>query len=203
MFYLWNYNVVSIIAKMNIYDFDKTIYDGDSSIDFFKYCLTKNKKCIIVVLKTIIDILLYKLKIIKKEKLKSTFFSILKYFDDPELIVIEFWKEKQYKLKDFYLKQKKDTDIIISASPEFLLKPVADKYNFKLIATKVNIKTGKLLTKNCHGEEKVKRLNEIGITECNNFYSDSLSDTPLSNIAKHSYIVKNNTIINWEEYPKK
>ena len=29
---------------INSYDFDKTIYDGDSSADFYKYCLKRNKK---------------------------------------------------------------------------------------------------------------------------------------------------------------
>ena len=30
--------------KLYLYDFDGTIYDGDSSVDFFKYCLKKNPK---------------------------------------------------------------------------------------------------------------------------------------------------------------
>ena len=42
----------------------------------------------------------------------------------------------------------KSTDIVVSASPEFLLKPVSKKYGFKLIATKVDKHTGKLLSKN-------------------------------------------------------
>ncbi|WZU01590.1 haloacid dehalogenase-like hydrolase [Erysipelothrix sp. D19-032] len=29
---------------MNVYDWDKTIYDGDSSIDFYKFNLRKDKK---------------------------------------------------------------------------------------------------------------------------------------------------------------
>ena len=27
----------------NIYDFDKTIYDGDSTVDFFLFCLKREK----------------------------------------------------------------------------------------------------------------------------------------------------------------
>lgn len=26
---------------MNVYDFDETIYDGDSTVDFYKYCLRR------------------------------------------------------------------------------------------------------------------------------------------------------------------
>ena len=29
---------------INGYDFDETIYDGDSSVDFYFFCLRKNKK---------------------------------------------------------------------------------------------------------------------------------------------------------------
>ena len=35
---------------MNIYDFDGTIYDGDSSIDFFKYSLKKHKNLFLLLI---------------------------------------------------------------------------------------------------------------------------------------------------------
>lgn len=188
---------------MNIYDFDGTIYDGDSSVNFIKYCLKIKKECYLVLPKYAVMFLLYKLKIIKKETMKSAFFSIINYFDDIEKIVFDFWEQEKYKLKDYYLKQKKDTDIIISASPEFLLSPVAEYYHFALIATKVDLKSGKIIGKNCHGEEKVKRLNEeMHITECEEFYSDALCDAPLSKIAKKAFIVDGEKLIPWNEYKK-
>lgn len=186
---------------MNIYDFDKTIYDGDSSINFFKYSLKTNKKCYLVFPKIVLMMCLYLIKIIEKEQLKSSFFSIVKYFDDIDNHVLNFWECKKYNLKNFYLKQKKQNDIVISASPEFLLRPVAKKYGFKLIATKVDKKNGKCLGKNCYGKEKVVRLKkEMKIEKCNNFYSDSLSDAPLSYLSKKSFIVKGDRIIEWENY---
>ena len=102
---------------------------------------------------------------------------------------------------ELHLKGRFKTDIIISASPEFLLKPVAKKYNFELIATKVDINSGKLIGKNCYGKEKVNRLlEEKGIKKFNKFYSDSLSDTPLSKLANVAYIVKKEEIIKWGDY---
>ena len=187
--------------KINVYDFDNTIYKGDSSVDFFKYCLKVNHKCLLVLPKLFIVVLLYVLKIYGKEKLKSCFFSIIKYFDNIDKIINDFWKLNNNKIKDFYLKQKKKSDVIISASPEFLLKPVANKYCFRLIASKVDKKTGKFLSNNCYGEEKVVRLfKEMKIDSIDKFYSDSLSDEPLSKISKNSFIVKNETIINWSDY---
>ncbi len=192
---------------MNIYDFDKTIYDGDSSIDFYKFMIKKNKKCLLILPKFIITTFLYLIKIKEKENLKSVFFSFIKYIDNLDEEVEQFWNTNKHKIKKFYIKNKKPTDIIISASPTFLLNKISEYLNFKLIATEVDKKTGKLIGKNCEKEEKVKRLNATGIKECNQFYSDSLSDTPLSKIAKKSFIVKGNELIEWNKYklslPKK
>ena len=65
----------------------------------------------------------------------------------------------------------------------------------------MNKKTGEIVGENCYGEEKVKRLlDEMKINNCEEFYSDSLSDEPLANIAKKSFIVSKNKIYNWKEY---
>lgn len=187
---------------MNIYDFDGTIYDGDSSIDFILYCFKVRKKTLLKIPIIVANAFFYLFKIIDAKKLKSSVFSILKYIDNVDDLLKSFWETHDKNIKDFYRKQHKNTDIIASASPEFLLKPVSEKYNFKLIATKMDKKTGIINGKNCHDVEKVRRLKEIGVNKCNDFYSDSFSDTPVRNIAKKGYIVKKNRIIPWEEYKK-
>ena len=185
---------------MNIYDFDGTIYDGDSSIDFFKFCVKKDKTCLLILPKFFLTLIGYKLKIYDKEKLKSTFFSFVKKFNDLESLILEFWELNKKKIKKFYWENKKTDDIIISASPEFLLKPIVHQLGVKLIGTNVDVKTGKIIGKNCYGEVKVERLLEIGIDHCENFYSDSLSDTPCSLLAKQSFIVKGEKLIPWDKY---
>ena len=92
---------------MNIYDFDGTIYNGDSSVEFFKFALKKNKKVYKIAFITVIYYFLYLIKIKSKEELKSKFFSFVKYFDDIDKLISEFWKKNDHKIKDFYLKQKK------------------------------------------------------------------------------------------------
>ena len=178
---------------MNVYDFDKTIYDGDSSIDLYLYCLKNNWKIIKFLPKQIICFIFYKLKIISKIKFKESFFSFLKDIDDIDLIVKEFWNKNQKKIFNWYLKNKKNNDIIISASPEFLLKEIVNRLNVSnLIATKVDKKSGRFLSENCYGEEKVKRYNQkFSTKQISNFYSDSLSDLPLAKIANKFFLVKN------------
>lgn len=184
---------------MNIYDFDGTIYDGDSSIDFFKYSLSKNKKIILDIIPICFSMILYLLKFIEKEKFKSTFFRFVKRID-LDKYVDEFWKKNDYKIKSFYRKNRLKNDIIISASPSFLLQPIAKKHDFILIATEVDKNTGKLIDKNCYGSEKLERLKKNGITKCDKFYSDSLSDLPCALLAKKAYIVSKDKIISWEDY---
>ena len=187
---------------MNIYDFDKTIYDGDSSIDFFKYSLRRNKAIIWDLFPIGISFCLYLIKIKEKEYFKSSFFRFLKRIE-VDSYVKDFWQKNDEKIKAFYQKSHKDNDIVISASPEFLLKPMAKKYKFKLIATKMDKKTGQIVGKNCYGVEKINRLKAEQITKINNFYTDSLSDTPCLEIAQKGFIVKNNELIPWQDYHEK
>lgn len=182
---------------MNIYDFDGTIYDGDSSIDFYKFCISKKKRCLFIIPGFIISVIFYKLKLKSKEDMKSKFFAFFKYFDNIESVVDEFWKKYERKIKPFYLKQKNATDIVISASPDVLLKPMEKKLGFKLVSTKIDIKNGRLIGKNCHGSEKVNRLKEMGITHCKAFYSDSMSDDYCAKIADEAFLVKGSKILPW------
>lgn len=145
----------------------------------------------------IINFFLYKLKIKGKKEFKDYFFKFVKKINVNEY-VNDFWEKNDYKIKKFYIKKHKFTDIIISASPEFLLLPVAKKYKFKLIATKYDLNNYKILGENCYGNEKVRRLKEFGIVKCQEFYSDSKSDEPCARIAKRAFLVKKEKIIEWK-----
>lgn len=183
---------------MNIYDFDKTIYSGDSSVDFFLFCLKKNPRVIFSAFKTLASAVQKKFGKCGIEKVKSSFFSFLKYFDNTENLVLEFWKKNENKIAAWFINQKKSDDFVISASPEFLLSPICKKLNVNLISTKIDIKTGKIIEKNCKGKEKVSRLFEKEIQPyIENFYSDSLSDFPLAELSENAWLVKKGKITKW------
>lgn len=133
---------------MNVYDFDKTIYNGDSTLDFFCFVLKKNKWLIKYLPVQILGLILYKLNIYSKEKFKSLFFIFIRDID-LKLEVDEFWNEHKTKIKKWYIEKRQSTDVIISASPDFLLKPLCEQINVNLICTKVNHRTGELISKNC------------------------------------------------------
>lgn len=184
---------------MNVYDFDNTIFDGDSTFHFYLFSIKKHKK-VLLYLPTLF-IYWFRFYILhkgSKTKFKEKMYSFLKECDiDNDLN--EFWKIKINRIKEWYLNQKEDTDIIISASPEFLLSPVAKKLNVNLIASKVNKNTGKAEGENCYYDEKVNRLyKEFPNVKIDKFYSDSYSDSPLAKISNEAFIVNKNNIKKWD-----
>lgn len=185
---------------MNVYDFDGTIYSGDSSVDLIRMLIFKKPiKSIPYLFLFISAFIKYKRKKITKEQMKESFFAIFSMFDNREEIIKEFWDKHYCKVKDYYFKQKRDDDVIISASPEFNISYVANKLGVKYIASKLNINTLKYESLNCHGSEKINRFKEaFGNTDViDKFYSDSHYDMPLARCAKEAYLVKGNKIIKW------
>ena len=189
------------VNRVNVYDFDGTIYNGDSSVDIYFFLLKRYPKLIAFFPKQMLGIVKYKLHLSSKEEMKEMYFSFLKGVRTDKTFVDDFWKQNQNKIKEWYLKQKRKDDVIISASPEFLLKPICDILGIdNLIATKVELSSGKFLSKNCQGAEKVVRFEEIfSEAEIEAFYSDSKSDTYMAKLATKASLIKNNRIIDWEQ----
>lgn len=187
---------------MNVYDFDKTIYKGDSTFEFYLFCLRKEFHLLGYIPLQFVGIIKYVCGIYDKTEFKEHFYCFLKGIKDIDLLLSEFWELNNAKIAQWYIYQKKADDIIISASPEFLLKPICDKIGITvLIASRVNKKTGKYTGKNCYGGEKVNRYREMmKNSTVESFYSDSLSDAPFAMIASNSYVVIKNQILAWNEY---
>ena len=184
---------------MNAYDFDKTIFNPDSSYLFTMYCIGKHP---VAVIKNLPFLIFRGLKYLFKKtdfkSLKESSFGFLRFVKDIDRDVEDFWLKRRSRIEPWYLKQKKSDDIIISASPEFMLRPVADYLGVELIATRMDKKTGKISGKNCHDAEKVIRLHEIHPEAAvDNFYSDSLADTPMAEIADKAFIVNKDNLKPW------
>ncbi len=184
---------------MNAYDFDKTIYKNDSSADFYLYCLRKHPKVLKFAPKMVAGFIKFYVfgkgtKTEFKEKV-MLFASVI----DLEKDINAFWDKKIKGIKKFYLDNQKEDDVIISASPRFILEPICKRLNIKhLICSEVSPETGKFSGLNCHGKEKVVRFyKEFPDAKVEEFYSDSRSDTPMAEIAEKAFLVKGDKITNW------
>ena len=176
---------------MNVYDFDGTIYNGDSTIDFYKYCIKKNPKIILLFPYQVSFFLAYKLKIVDKKKFKEGFYSFLKLLPDTDNLILKFWDDHICKINKWFFELNEQNDVIITASPEFLVEEAARRIGVDtVIGSKVDPYTGKTTGENCYGKEKVKRFQEIfGDLIPDRFYTDSFSDTPMIRYAKDAYMV--------------
>lgn len=186
---------------MNVYDFDKTIYKKDSTIEFYKYCL-KSKKCVLwAVPRQLWGMGMFILGLYDRNKFKESFFSFLQYLSDVKLLTEQFWEIEHVNIKEWYIEKRKYDDVIISASPSFLLKPIMERLGIQnLIATEVDMNTGKLLSENCKGENKVIRFKEVyQDAVIDEMYSDSDSDMPLANISRKAFKVQGNKLKIWKE----
>jgi len=184
---------------VNVYDFDKTIYDGDSSIDFYLFNLKRSPKILFLFFYQLFAFILFNLKLIDKTEMKERFYRYFRYIDVSKNAEL-FWDEKEEKIKKWYKGNQKEDDVIISASPEFLLMPICKRLGIKhLIASQVDEKTGLYIGENCYGEEKVRRFyKKFSSGKIENFYSDSVSDLPLARLSEKSFLVKEEKLFDWD-----
>jgi len=186
---------------MNVYDFDHTVYAGDSSVDFYWFVLFRMPYLIVFLPFQVWGMVLFLFGIYSKERMKEAFFIFIRYIPVQETVG-RFWDRNRKKIKPWYLSQKSDSDVIVSASPEFLLEPlVCGYFGIALVASRIDPCTGKYMGKNCFGEEKVTRLYAAypnAVIE--NFYSDSISDAPLAIKAQKGFIVKDDTVVPWDNH---
>lgn len=186
---------------MNVYDFDNTILRGDSSARFFAYCMKHYKKMWLDIPGQIINALAYGLRLRSKLAFKQRLFGFLRLIDNVDKAVEDFWAENFSRVKPWYYEKHKASDVVISASPEFLVAPACKKLGIKFImGSRVDKRTGKFSGKNCHGEEKVNRFREMfPAANIEEFYSDSYSDSPLANLAKKAFLVKGDQLLPWDK----
>lgn len=178
---------------MNVYDFDKTVFYPDSSVTFLKWEARRHPAYLAVWLPVIAwRGIMLKLGLISKDRFKDSLFLVLRRIKDLDSDVREFWDGHENMLCRWYLEQKRGDDLIISASPEFLIAPITKRLGVSYISTRMDEKTGRIIGENCFGEEKVRRFREVYPDgEIDSFYSDSLSDAPLAAIAKQAFLIEN------------
>ncbi len=187
---------------MNAYDFDGTIYDGDSGMDFVKYALSKRPFLVLFhLLKCTKPAIEYKLGKIDFKTAKSKVFSFVSKIDNLEEMTKSFAEKNKHKIKMYYPDNKKEDDIVISASLDFYLLPLCKAIGLSnVMCTKYDVKTGSIVGENCKGEEKVKRFEEVygkdAIIE--NAYGDSKGDIQLLNRAQKGFMIVKQEVIEYK-----
>lgn len=191
---------------MNGYDFDETILKGNSVRCFFCYCWLRLPYLFIY-----LPVLLAAV-ILRRALSSNAYYNMLTYYvkliPNKQKFVKKFWNKNINKIQAWYLEQQKDDDIIISASPSYLVEEACRRIGARCIATPVDLRTSKVIGGNhCYGAQKPKFFHEqFDDAQLETFYSDSMSDEPMFKLAQRGYLVKGDKITliyeNGERLPK-
>lgn len=184
---------------MNVYDFDGTIYRGDSTVDFYRFCLRLRPGIVRYGPRQAWGLCLKTAGRIDTGGMKERFFSFLAGLEDAEALAESFWDRRQSGIQDWYLERKEETDVIISASPEFLLSPICRRLGVQPpVATRIDPASGRLRGRNCKGEEKTRRFfQSCPDGRIQRFYSDSRTDAPLAAMAEEAFFIRHGKPVPW------
>ena len=180
---------------MKGFDFDNTIYDGESVFDFAIFVVKREKKLLKYIPVFIWILIKYKMCWMKKEDLLASLEKYSKEFMSNKQSILqlveEFWEENIDKLYPHMLKKIKEDDVIITTSPKFLMDAIKDVIPTNhVIASEVDLESGKIIHLNFQ-DNKVKAFQEkYPTTKLVEFYTDSYNDLPMMNLSKKVFLVK-------------
>ncbi|MBP3736157.1 MAG: haloacid dehalogenase-like hydrolase [Lachnospiraceae bacterium] len=187
---------------MNVYDFDGTIFPTDCAIGFCFWCMKRHPRLWFTFFpKAVKNIILRKTGKMSEAQMQRKFFGYLTLIDDFDEQIEKYWDENEKKIAPWYLVQKRSDDLIISASPSCIIGPIARRLGVHYMATEFDREYGVFLDNMMYAKEKARYIIDQGFPMIENFYSDSLADTPLALCAEKAHLVTNraSTVIDWPE----
>jgi len=180
---------------MNVYDFDNTLYDGESALDFFLFCLKKRPLLLRYIPSALRGIADYKRHGITIDEVAKRYTKVMRALmaglGDYEEATRAFWDKHEHRICSFYRDLQQPDDLVISAGPERSLREICARMGIQhYIGTVINEETGEMEFV-CFKENKARAfLERYPGQQIDNFYTDSMNDKPLMDIAKHVFLVK-------------
>jgi HAD superfamily hydrolase (TIGR01490 family) len=191
------------VKTLALFDFDGTISNRDSMIDFIRFSVSKRRLLTGVFRLTgvIAGYVFGAVTDADAKQLVLTHFFGGRDYDELKTIADEYAAKRINKI----IRPKALQEIkrhlseggkiaIVSASVELWLQKWCDDLGLTLIATKPHIIngcfSGSLASPNCKGEEKIRRIKEIyDLSEFDAIYAygDSPADRPMLSLSTHSF----------------
>ena len=185
---------------MKAFDFDNTLYCGESSLDFSLFMIKSHKKILLYLPIILGNAVKYKLCLVDRRKLEDTINKYLKIIirdrQEIEGLVTHFWKKHSSRLDPKMLRLITPEDVIITAGPDFLLNGIRSLLNTQnIISSKVDLDKKEIIHFNFK-DYKVKRFRKLyGNTRIECFYTDSYNDRALMEISDRVCLVKKGRIL--------
>ena len=120
---------------MNVYDFDNTIYHGESVFDFYLFSVRKNRRLLRYLPLVIKTLRRYKKCTITEEELEEIARQYATDFvrEIPDLRgwVKEFWDQNENKIKPWYRERQREDDVVVSASFDVILEEICGRIGIR------------------------------------------------------------------------
>lgn len=189
---------------MRVFDFDGTIYDGESLFDLYLYSARHDPKVFRYIAPVLRYAVKYKLGRATLEQMEYgvgkmtegylTELSRSKRVASVEQLVDDFWDRYYARIKPWY--QPESDDVILTASFGLTVGEVCRRLGVRnLVASEVDVETMKVTYLNFN-TNKARRFRELYGPDAviDEFYTDSKFDQPMIDMARHAFMVKGNTI---------
>ncbi|MCR5402934.1 MAG: haloacid dehalogenase-like hydrolase [Butyrivibrio sp.] len=185
---------------MNVYDFDGTICYPNSTVGFAFWCMNRHPSMWVTFFpKIAISAIMCEMGLMSKHRMIRRFFSFLGEIDDFDEQIEKYWDAHETDISAWYLRQSRPDDLIISASPTCVIAPIAKRLGVKFVATEYDRETGVFVDNLMYAKGKSRYIFDNDFPLIENFYSDSLSDTPLALCAEKAYLVTDRAkkVVEW------
>ena len=201
---------------MRVFDFDNTIYDGESGFHAFLYFLKKDVPGLLKIAPKFFQRYIeYRKGTISVADVFNEFGDFAKEYcsriEDVYGEFEKFWDLHEDRVKKFYFDMQDEEDIIVSACPMCLLQIICDRIGIKhIIGSDIDPIKGEI-NNICYSESKVVEFRKVyGDVMIDDFYTDSISDKPMMDISKNVFWVDGEKItqikkdgIELASFPKK
>lgn len=188
-------------AYMRVFDFDGTIYDGESLFDLYLFSAKYNPK----VLRYIAPVLRYAIKYkLGRATLDQMEYGVGKlchgYLNELaeslefEELVNTFWDQNMKRIKPWY--EPREDDVIFTASFDITVGEACRRLGVQhLVSSTIDGNTLNVNYLNFN-TNKPKRFCELygDNVRVDEFYTDSRFDQPMIDMARRAYMVKGNKI---------
>ena len=185
---------------MNVYDFDNTIYDGESCFDLFRFYLRKDHALLRLLPQVVAAFGKYKKGQVTAEAFLESYAPLveekLRAIDDIEADMRAFWDTHERRIKPLYASLRQEVDWVITAAPDFSMREICRRIGVThCLATQVELPSCRITHFNLCGNKVRAFLEACPDGHIDKFYTDSpQNDAPLIELAQSAFVVRGNRI---------
>lgn len=179
---------------MKAFDFDNTLYHGESSIDFAVYMIRKNKRIILWLPRIFWNLAKYKLCLVSRDKMEILINRFLRScFTDKNTLLRDtedFWSRNKKKLDRKMVGRIKKDDMIITAGPSFLFEAIKTELGTEnMICSEIDL-DNKCVRYLNFSDNKARRFRELfSRRRIDCFFTDSYNDKAMMDISDRVFLV--------------